>query len=245
MRGWSGSTFRLRVRACLLVMAALVAATVPVWANSAEPPALIIIVPNPPEGLTLTLEGEKGALPAKVTSRLIESYYTFYNRELPEAGNPVLNVIGPEGAYSLSIPRPQNTYNTVFTLDIAGRVLTPGELPLRTALLVLVRVGLTLLLEGAVFWLAGYRTRFSWQVFLGMNLLTQGVLNLWISGFVPVGGYTVLALIFGEFFVFTAEIAAFLALLREKGRLRAALTALTANSLSLIAGGFLITVLPL
>ena len=77
------------------------------------------------------------------------------------------------------------------------------------------------------------------------NLITQGVLNLWINGFTPTQGYLIFGLIFGELFVFAAEIAAFLIIVKEHSRLRTILYVLTANLVSLITGGYIITILPI
>jgi len=54
----------------------------------------------------------------------------------------------------------------------------------------------------------------------------------------------VFSLIGGEIVVFIVEIIAFLILVNEHGRLRTASFVVLANLLSLIAGGYLITVLP-
>ena len=69
-------------------------------------------------------------------------------------------------------------------------------------------MSITLVTEGLVLWLFGYRTKRTWIIFL-------------------------------------AEAIAFALLFREKGKPRAALAALCANSVSLAAGVFLLTNLPL
>jgi hypothetical protein len=74
-------------------------------------------------------------------------------------------------------------------------------------------------------------------------VITQGLLNIWINGFVPIQSYLVLNLIAAEILVFIAEIKAFLMLIKEQ-RLRTILYVLTANLMSLLAGGYIITVLP-
>jgi hypothetical protein len=107
------------------------------------------------------------------------------------------------------------------------------------------RIALTLLIEGIVFWLFGFRNKRSWIVFLAINLITQGALNIWLNGFLPLGSYLVVSLVFGEILVFIAEIIVFLALVKEHRHRRTLLYVSTANFLSLFAGGYIITVLPI
>jgi hypothetical protein len=104
---------------------------------------------------------------------------------------------------------------------------------------------LTLIIEGIVFFLFGYRRKRSWLVFIIVNLVTQGILNIWLAGnYSPLNNYLIFSLIGGEIVVFIVEIIAFLILVKEHGRLRTASFVVLANLLSLIAGGYLITVLP-
>lgn len=230
----------------LPVTALLLAALwLPVWANSAEPPAILIIVSRPPQDLSLTLKTDTADVPARSTRRVLEAYYAFYSRELPATGDYQLFVKGGGYSHVISVRAPEKTYNNIYTLNLAQGTLTEGKLPLRDALLVGLRLSLTLLLEGAVFLAAGYRSPGSWRFILGVNLLTQGALNLWLTGLMPLAGYAVLTLIFGEFFVFLAELVSLPLLVREKSRWRTAGTVLLANGVSLAAGGWLITRLPL
>jgi len=232
-------------RLLLLTALLLAALWMPVWANSAEPPAIVIIVNGAPEDLTLTLQTEAAASKAGIIRKPIETYFTFYTREIPGTGDYQLLAEGGGYSHVISVRAPEKTYNNIYTLNLAQGTLTEGKLPLRDALLVGLRLSLTLLLEGAVFLAAGYRSPGSWRAILGVNLLTQGALNLWLTGLMPLAGYAVLTLIFGEFFVFLAELVSLPLLVREKSRWRTAGTVLLANGLSLAAGGWLITRLPL
>ena len=60
----------------------------------------------------------------------------------------------------------------------------------------------------------------------------------------PIMDYVMFTLIFGEIFVFAAEIITFLFFVKEHERSRKEIYVLTANLASLIVGGYLITVLP-
>ncbi len=136
-------------------------------------------------------------------------------------------------------------YNNIFTLDMEKQTLTPGESFFRSFNLTALRVVLTLLIEGLIFFLFGYRQKRSWLVFLIVNLVTQGFLNVWLTvSTSPMQSYLVLSLIWGEFLVFIVETAAFLILVKEHRRWRTFAYVITANLVSLFAGSWLIMFLP-
>ena len=137
-------------------------------------------------------------------------------------------------------------------LDLSAGTLTPGAPWWRQPTLVALRLGLTLLLEGLVFLLFGYRQRRSWIVFLVVNLITQGAVNaLLLWGIGPFGNlYSVgiaywLLYVPMELAVLAAEIVAFRKLLREKDKLSATICAIVANLVSWALGGAMLTYLPL
>jgi len=106
------------------------------------------------------------------------------------------------------------------------------------------RVIFTLLIEGCIFWLFGFRSKKSWMLFLVINLVTQGALNLWLDSFAITQSYLIIALFIGEIPVFIAETAVFSIAAKEHKVLRRIVYTLFANTASLVAGGFLITLLP-
>lgn len=234
-----------KIPVLMLILLLLGALILPSFANSAEPPAVVIIVENAPADLEITLKDGDFETAAHKTNKVIETYYAFYSREFSEAPKHNLQVSTGGQAFQVPLVLPVQTYNTLLTLNLKTHTLTEGKRPIRTAMLVSLRVGLTLLLEGAVFYLLGFRNKRTWLAFIGINLLTQGALNLWLSDMVPLQSYAILALIWGEFFVFIAEIIAFNLLVKEKSALRVIGTVVLANAFSLFAGGWLITVLPL
>ena len=149
-------------------------------------------------------------------------------------------------SYECSLGESVQHYNNVYTLDLSTRELTPGGYPFRSVLLVSIRVFLTLLLEGIIFWLFGFRQKWSWLIFLVINLVTQGALNIWLTGDgSPTTGYWIIGLIFGEIFVFAAEMIAFPILINEQKKSRILIYALIANLVSLFAGGYLMSILPI
>lgn len=210
------------------------------YANSAEPPSILIIVSNAPTDLEISIGNTK----AIRTDKVIESYYTFYSRDLKSAYYTV-NVTIKDSTFEIRLDAPLKLYNNIFTLDLERQTLTPGKSLSRSIGLTSTRIILTLLIEAIVFFLFGYRKKKSWLIFLIVNLFTQGLLNVWLNGITtPLESYIVLTLIAGEILVFIVEMLAFLTFVREHGRPRTALYVITANLLSLIAGGYLITVLP-
>lgn len=97
----------------------------------------------------------------------------------------------------------------------------------------------------AISCLLGFREKKSWISFLQINLFTQSLLNIWINSSSLVSSYIIMKLIFGEFFVYIFEFFAFLFLVKEHSRLKKILYVLIANSISLVFGGYLITILPI
>ena len=87
----------------------------------------------------------------------------------------------------------------------------------------------------------------SWIIFLTVNLMTQGILNLWIntsSGSIITGYGLISILIIGEFFVFIGEMILLPMFIKEHKKSYIVLYAFIANTISLIAGGYLLSLLP-
>ena len=62
-------------------------------------------------------------------------------------------------AQIISLPAELLYYKNVFTLNFSSMTLSEGVLPLRLVLLVVLRVVLTLMLEGFVFYLLRFRDK--------------------------------------------------------------------------------------
>ena len=100
----------------------------------------------------------------------------------------------------------------------------------------------TLLIEGALFWLFGFRERRGWLVFLAVNTATQVGLHLAVGSILPQAGwhflnYT-LTILIPELIVWVAEAAAYAFLLREHSRGRRVGYAFAANFASFVLGYF-------
>ncbi|NLE90335.1 MAG: hypothetical protein GX602_05325 [Dehalococcoidales bacterium] len=212
-------------------------------ANSAEPPSIFIIVAHAPEDLEISLlpEGPK----ASKTTHSYETYYSFYSYQMQFTDYSFEVATGGK-TFIIELDKPVESYQNIYTLDLKSQSLTPGKSFYRSAFLIFSRVVLTLLVEGLVFFLFGYRRKRSWLVFLGLNLATQLTLWICLNGTPPFHvGYLVLLLFFAEALIFIIEMAGFLILVNEHRRLRTAAYVIVANILSLLAGISLISALPI
>lgn len=222
-------------------------------ANSAEPPGMIILVTNAPDDLELELviPGEADRVYVQTGKRMWEQYFRFYYtyRDSDFMDVAYIKVTSSEKSFNCPLPeelRQGYKYNSLFHLDYEDESLTVGKPAYREPLLISLRVALTLICEGIVFLLCGFRKKSSWIIFLLINLLTQGYLNLNIAGSSIYGsGYWVIAFVLFEFLIFIAEMILFALLVREdrwKNRIR---YALLANMASLTLGVLIIRYLPI
>lgn len=231
----------------------LLTLALPVLANAAEPPCFTILVNGAPEDLVIYLVRADGVEePLLRSDRGWESYYRcLYHTmdrslDMEDIRHSTLRIRSSDVDVGIHIPvELSEKYNTIFQLKWPDIVLEEVYLVWRTPLLVTMRVLITLVTEGIVLWLFGYRMKRTWIVFLCTNLVTQTLLNLSLTGVIPPNGYWILGYIFGEILIFIAESIAYALLFREKSRSRAAGTAVCANLVSLLTGAFLLTYLPL
>ncbi len=215
------------------------------FANSAEPPALIIVVPGATDDLTVYIEGISGLLEGRKVHYFTETQFMFYKNEIPSTDTHKITVKSKDQQFELFIEEGMNRYRSVYTIDTYRQTIIKGTTTGREAILVGARVGLTLIIEGAIFWLFGFRNRRSWLMFLLINLFTQGILNLWL-GLQPMAQtYLIFSLVFAEAFVLIGELFLFNAFVKEHTVARRNIYVALANFASLILGGYLITWLPI
>lgn len=227
---------------CILVISIL---PVTALANSAEPPSLIILVNNPPEDLSIVLISNENQPEATFRRVAWEGYYVFYSRHMHSNGEYTFKVTTNGESFECTLGGVLKYYNNVATLDLPSHQLKMGKYPFRSVLLVSIRLLLTLLIEGIIFWLFKFREKRSWLIFLVVNLITQGSLNIWLnSGSYLMQSYLILNLIAGEIYVFAAEMIVFPVLIKEHGKGRILTYAFISNLISLILGGYIISVLP-
>lgn len=230
----------------ILLILVTIMTSVPVFANAAEPPAMVIIVANAPSDLKISIyhDAESLFVEGKKTTNAIEAQIKFYGRDLPDNTAYVLEVQYGTERFEITMDKPLNTYHATYSLDLKEKMLVPGETLMRNVTLIGLRVSLTLLIEGVIIWLMGFRKRISWVIFLVINLLTQGVLNFMLATNPVYASYVIFGLIFGEIFVFIVEWIAILSLVKEHSQAKRFVTVTLANVASLILGGYLISILP-
>ena len=231
---------------CLMVLLAL-----PVFANSAEPPCLTIVVVNAPDDLELALEDanyeEAYQLSKQKSVRGWETYFRFRYSHVTFPGKESSDDVDLNQLH-LAVTTGGNT--TLLDLPEQFPDAFPSQYMLRSelyagrmVLIIGMRVILTLLIEGILFWAFGYREKHSWCVFLCFNAMTQLALNLIL------GGATMDSYILFGYYLLEAAIVVFEALaywntLKEK-RGRSIPYAMCANAASLVIGALMIENLPL
>ncbi|MDR2559999.1 MAG: hypothetical protein LBC86_10750 [Oscillospiraceae bacterium] len=226
-------------------------------ANSAEPPMFTVMVSNAPEDLQLSLrlaDGTQYSANVIKNNPANDTFYHFYSdgglffigrTELNEA---TLVVTTGGETLEFTLLGMQNTYHRLVTLSLSNRTLIPGTPLVRNAVLVVMRIVLTLLIEGLIFFAFGFRSKRNWTIFLVVNLITQGGLNIIFSNpNMGMGGYWGLAYIGLEIIIFLVEIAVFTILLKKEPKetkkhwWKAPTYAIAANTASLFAGAYLIS----
>lgn len=212
-------------------------------ANSAEPPSIIIIVPDAPDDMEIGVGGLNRAIRV---DRAFESYFSFYSYQLKYI-DYTLTVYTGDSSYEIRMDFPLEKYNNTFTLDWKNRTLTPGQSAARDIIFLLLRIVITLVIEAVLFLALGYRKKKSWIVFLAVNLITQAGLYIWLNTVTTPfeNGYLIFTLLLGEVIILVVELITFLILVNERHRLLTAFYVIAANILSLVAGWLLLTNLPL
>jgi len=227
-----------KIAAIIIILCAVFALPPKVYANSAEPPALAVIVYDAPYDLEIQLGLENGETARTEMRRNNRDYkFEFFNNENGDYEKLIVSYGGEN--FEIACSWENYGYDAVITLNLKDRTITEGVPRSKTVTLVVLRVLLTLIIEGAVFFMFGYRQRRSWIAFVIINLITQGGLNI-IFLSKNIGYLWFHVFVLTEFFVFAVEISAFVIILREKKPIIAAVYAFIANFMSLYFGAVLI-----
>ena len=237
--------YKLFMAVLILIFPLLTA--LPIQANSAEPPGLLIVVENAPEDMRLAIQfDEHEIIELRVERKAWETYYRYYYH-LSEAQYDVdftkakLIVSSENINFSCDLPAAAfETYNNLLQLNLKTQTVEMGISPL----LVSMRVSLTLVIEGIVFFLFGYRQKKSWQIFLITNLLTQGFVNIMLSKSIA-NSYAIIIYFILEMLVVLFELIPYTAFIDEHKKIRNFFTCLIANAASLVLGAWIITHLPI
>jgi hypothetical protein len=231
---------------CLILLLLLIISPVqPVSANTPPLPNIVIYVEDPPEDFSIVLvTSEESELPNIVKGRQGNYYaFNFWGLGIEDETGYTFQATANEEDTTLFIegPLPSRTEN-YYILNIETQKLTEGPptFPWLSAVLIGARLLLTLAIEALIFFILGYRQARSWIVFLIFNVITQGILFVWMNQFSPFFNYSY-ALIPGEFIVYAVETVGLPIFIREKKVFRTVLFAIVANTASLILGGLLLT----
>lgn len=151
-------------------------------------------------------------------------------------------VSGPDGAQATAEPFTRTVFYTHLTYDWETNTITSATSPAGFyGLQFLSTLVPTLIIEGILLWLFGFRAKRDWLVFLIVNLVTQAGLHLWVAENLVVNGssaFQYLVLLVAEVPILFLELAVYVFLLKEHSRLRRAAYAACANVASYALGYF-------
>jgi hypothetical protein len=233
------------------------------YANSAAPPAIVIVVENPPDDLSIEQEGDWREQGMHI-QRAWEGYWAFYDLSIKGAGEHsyTFRVRYAEKDFTCQLTLDAEYYSEYdnrlryeqcYKLDLQTQKLEPVNDLWRFVRSITWRLLSTLLIEGAIFWLFGFRQARSWITFLAVNIVTQGTLAFLLSGYGLISLYQGstglgMLLFFCEPIIFCIEMVVFPSIVRERARGFGAwyplVYAFVANLVSLILGSWLLTLLP-
>ena len=210
------------------------------YGNSMEPPHIRILVSGEEEDFEIEMSDEVSRV--SVNDKGFRREYLFWMLESRKS--EVTFLVHNGGNTFTTNAVSGKAYDSVYTLDLEKGVLREGQswtIRMSSAGL---RLILTLIIEGFVFFLFGYRKKRSWKIFLYINLITQLMLSIFIWNIDPFQSYLVLSILIPEILILIAETTAFVVLLKEHGKVGAALYSIIANVASLILGVYMITNFP-
>ncbi|MDE6746846.1 MAG: hypothetical protein K2J72_09445 [Oscillospiraceae bacterium] len=216
-----------------------------VYANSAEPPAMVILSVNAPSDTELVFNYGDADITVEKSLRLWEKVWFLYGSEgVPQR----LTVRSSEKRFEITLPEKKTygSFKNIYTLDFEAETLTENISPLRAPLYMLLRVMFTLIIECGFYYLIGYREKKSFIMFITVNLITQMFVNLVINGgsLDIFGSVDILTYIGMELLVFIFEMIVLPAKVQEKGSRMMVLWTFTANTISMVIGGIALLFVP-
>lgn len=212
----------------------------PVYANSAAPPTLSIVVLNAPDDIEIYYgnTSEKAYREFSLSDPLFRFYerwsytYTYITVEA-EGRKTTLEL--PEEIVS--------GYDNYAVLDYKTMELSAGQPWWRAPLLIFLRVSFTLIIESIIFLLFGFRTKRDMAVFLTVNIITQAALNIILLTETN-ACFLMVELIFLEILIFIIEAVAYCLFFTERSKDERVVFSLIANLASLFIGGAALFFLP-
>ena len=148
----------------MLLFIIIMTPTLAVSANSAEPPGLTVVVYLPPNDLTLSIQFADGstadARKLQKEQKAWETHFRFfYDGMFSDTllKGSTLIITSSEKSFEILLPGETfNLYNNLIVLDFKNETVTEGTNPIRSVLLISMRVILTLIIEGLVLFLYGW-----------------------------------------------------------------------------------------
>lgn len=207
-----------------------------------DPALLSALTAAVPEGYhACTVQGNSGAplygdLLGRELRPGVRSHYFFYT------GIPTdyqILVVTESGETWLSPPCARRALQSSVTVDWEARTVMVPSVARSYLLQFLCTLLPTLLLEGVVLLLFGYRRRRSFLTFLWVNLLTQGAMSLYLAVRLTTGGFSgwiLFAYVPMELAILLAELLLYRRFLPERGKTEATLYAVCANLISALLG---------
>ncbi len=235
-------------------------ALIRVYANSAEPPSLVIWSVNAPADTELVFTYSDGSTYTVDKSlRLWEKCWFLYGNDYigfhdystnefkPHTGIK-LTARSSKKSFDITLPEESSggSFKSIYTLDFNDETLTENVSSLRAPFYMLLRVMFTLVIECGFYYLVGYRKKRSYIAFITVNLITQTFVNFVINGgsLDIFGSYTMLTYIGMEFIVFLFEMGTLPIAVKEKKAGWTLLWTFTANDISMFIGGIALMFVP-
>lgn len=227
-----------------------------VYANSAEPPEMVIWSVNAPSDTEIVITySDGGTNTVKKSLRLWEKCYFLYSSDCHRYTNDwvwvervKITVKSSEKTFDLDMPErsANGTFSRVYTLDYNAQTLTENVSPLRAPVYMLLRLFFTLVIECGLYFIAGYREKRSYAAFVTVNIITQMFVNFVINGGSLDISYSYMTLVYliMEGIVFLTEMIALPIAVKEKEQGFTRRTAFEVNFISMIIGGAALLVVP-
>jgi len=222
-----------RLISLITALFAIIALTVPASANSAGPPDLTVIVYDAPNDIDIKLRETDRIKEAHIKRKDDKCVFEFQG-----SYKDYETLLVTAGGESFEVACSGYGYEAAVILNLDDRTLTVCEPAIKTIPIIALRFLLTLIIEGAVFYLFGYRQKRSWKTFAIVNLITQSALNWVFMGYNTGPWPTFLAVI--EYLIWQFETVAFVINVKEKRKVITGLYVLAANLASFIIGSVII-----
>jgi hypothetical protein len=93
------------------------------FANSAEPPSLIIVVPSMADQVEITIAEQSDEFRNNKISKIFETYHQFYLYDLSKSDTLTVHVNTEGKSFNITIEEPLNRYRNTYTLDLENQIL--------------------------------------------------------------------------------------------------------------------------